>query len=97
MPLLYWAHGYTEIALGVFLDYHKSVIPRKYLRDLAFRIVNQVTPLFLRETSSISLNAPRIILRLKKIKKIPYAVGSLMYAQVCTRPDIVHIVRMLGR
>ena len=33
------------------------------------------------------------------IKNIPYAsaVGSLMYAQVCTRPDITYAVGMLGR
>ncbi|XP_057770721.1 secreted RxLR effector protein 161-like [Salvia miltiorrhiza] len=33
------------------------------------------------------------------MQKIPYAsvVGSLMYAQVCTRPDISYIVGMLGR
>ena len=33
------------------------------------------------------------------MKNIPYAlvVGSLMYAQVCTRPDIVFAVGMLGR
>ena len=33
------------------------------------------------------------------LQKIPYAsaVGSLMYAQVYTRPDIVFIVGMLGR
>ncbi|KAL7617488.1 secreted RxLR effector protein 161-like [Lactuca sativa] len=33
------------------------------------------------------------------MQKIPYAsvVGSLMYAQVCTRPDISFIVGMLGR
>ncbi|XP_068645145.1 secreted RxLR effector protein 161-like [Aristolochia californica] len=32
-------------------------------------------------------------------KDIPYAstVGSLMYVQVCTRPDIVFVVGMLGR
>ena len=31
--------------------------------------------------------------------KIPYAstVWSIMYAQVCTRPDIVYVVGMLGR
>ena len=31
--------------------------------------------------------------------KIPYAsvVGSIMYAQVCTRPDIAYVVGMLGR
>jgi hypothetical protein len=33
------------------------------------------------------------------MKQIPYAsvVGSLMYAQVCTRPDITFVVGMLGR
>ena len=34
-----------------------------------------------------------------QIKKIPYAsaVGSLMYAQTCTKPDISFVVGMLGR
>ena len=33
------------------------------------------------------------------MQKIPYAsaVGSLVYAQVCTRPDIALIVGVLGR
>ena len=33
------------------------------------------------------------------MKNIPYAstIGSLMYAQVCTRPDIAFTVGMLGR
>ena len=33
------------------------------------------------------------------MQKIPYAsaVGSLMYAQVCTRSDIAYIIGMLGR
>ncbi|XP_074351699.1 secreted RxLR effector protein 161-like [Apium graveolens] len=35
----------------------------------------------------------------EEMQKYPYAslVGSLMYAQVCTRPDISHAVGMLGR
>ena len=35
----------------------------------------------------------------EEMKTIPYSsvVGSLMYAQVCTRPDIAFIVGMLGR
>ncbi|KAI5681271.1 hypothetical protein M9H77_02498 [Catharanthus roseus] len=35
----------------------------------------------------------------KQMEGIPYAsvFGSLMYAQVCTRPDFVFIVGMLGR
>ena len=34
-----------------------------------------------------------------EMHKIPYSsvVGSLMYAQVCTRPDIAFIVGVLGR
>ena len=34
----------------------------------------------------------------EQMKNIPYAsaVGSLIYAQVCTRPDIAFVVGMLG-
>ena len=34
-----------------------------------------------------------------RIEKVPYAsaVGSLMYAQVCTRPDIAFVINALGR
>ena len=47
-----------------------------------------------------SLNqCPKGNLEIQEMQKIPYAsaVGSLMYAQVCTRPDIAYIVGMLGR
>lgn len=47
-----------------------------------------------------SLNqCPKNDHEVKKMQKIPYAsvVRSLMYAQVCTRPDISFIVGMLGR
>ena len=35
----------------------------------------------------------------EQMLNIPYAfaVGSLMYAQVCTRPDIAFAIGMLGR
>ena len=35
----------------------------------------------------------------KEMKKVPYAsaVGSLMYAMACTRPDIAHAVRVVSR
>ena len=38
-------------------------------------------------------------LEIQEMEKIPYssAIASLMYAQVCTRPDIAFIVGMLGR
>jgi len=47
-----------------------------------------------------SLNqCPNRNLEIKEMQKIPYAsaVGSLMYAQVCTRPNIAYIVGVLGR
>ena len=42
---------------------------------------------------------PKNNLEIEEMQKIPYAsaVGSLMYAQVFTRPDIAFIVGMLGR
>ncbi|KAL6342219.1 hypothetical protein AAG906_006836 [Vitis piasezkii] len=45
------------------------------------------------------LQCPKNDLEKKQIDKIPYAsiVGSIMYAQVCTRPDLAYVVGMLGR
>ena len=42
---------------------------------------------------------PKNDIERKQMKNIPYAyaIGSLMYAQVCTRPDIAFVVGMLGR
>ena len=49
-----------EIVLRVFLDYHKWAILIRYLRDLACRDANHMTPRSLKETSSVSINAHRI-------------------------------------
>uniref|UniRef100_A0A2N9IWZ4 Integrase catalytic domain-containing protein n=1 Tax=Fagus sylvatica TaxID=28930 RepID=A0A2N9IWZ4_FAGSY len=45
------------------------------------------------------LQCPQNDLKRNEMKKIPYAsaVGSLMYAQVCTRPDIAFAISVLGR
>jgi len=42
---------------------------------------------------------PKNDFEMEQMKSIPYAsvVGSLMYAQVCTRPDIAFAVGTLGR
>ncbi|GKC36073.1 putative RNA-directed DNA polymerase [Tanacetum coccineum] len=46
-----------------------------------------------------SHQCPKTKVEYEEMKRIPYAfvVGSLMYAQVCTRPDIAYIFGMLGR
>ena len=43
--------------------------------------------------------SPKNDLERKEMQNIPYAsaIGSLMYAQVCTRPDLAFIVGMLSR
>ena len=45
------------------------------------------------------VQCPKGDLEIQAMKGTPYAstVGSLMHAQVCTRPDIVYIIGMLGR
>jgi len=45
------------------------------------------------------MQCPKNDLEWKQMEDIPYAsvVGSLMYAQTCTRPDISFAVGMLGR
>ena len=42
---------------------------------------------------------PKNNFEIQEMQQIPYvsAIGNLMYAQVCTRPDIAYIVSMLGR
>uniref|UniRef100_A0A2N9IVB9 Reverse transcriptase Ty1/copia-type domain-containing protein n=1 Tax=Fagus sylvatica TaxID=28930 RepID=A0A2N9IVB9_FAGSY len=45
------------------------------------------------------LQCPKNDLERNEMKKIPYAsaVGSLMYARVCTRPDIAFAISVLGK
>nr|XP_043611883.1 protein ENHANCED DISEASE RESISTANCE 2-like [Erigeron canadensis] len=46
-----------------------------------------------------SFQTPSTEIEKEQMRVIPYAsvVGSIMYAQVCTRPDIAYIAGMLGR
>ncbi|KAH9679437.1 hypothetical protein KPL71_026134 [Citrus sinensis] len=56
------------------------------------------TPVAKGDKFSLS-QCPKTNLEIQEMEKISYssAIGSLMYAQVCTCPDIAFIVRMLGR
>ena len=51
------------------LGYQKRAILRKFLKGLACMIANQVTPLLLKETNLVSVNAPRIILRFRRCNR----------------------------
>ena len=45
------------------------------------------------------IQCPKNNFEIQEMQQIPHAsaIGSLMYAQVCTCPDIAYIVGMLGR
>ena len=56
------------------------------------------TPMAKGDKFSLS-QCPKNNFEIQKMQQIPYAsaIGSLMYAQVCTCPDIAYIVGMLGK
>jgi hypothetical protein len=47
----------------------------------------------------VSFQSPRNQYEIDQMKLVPYAsaVGSLMYAQLCTRPDLAFVTGMLCR
>jgi hypothetical protein len=55
--------------------------------------------LFMKGDKLGTFQSPRNRLEINKMKSIPYAsaVGSIMYVQVCTRPDLIFVTRLLGR
>jgi hypothetical protein len=46
-----------------------------------------------------AFQSPRNQLEINKMKSIPYvsAVGSIMYVQVCTHPDLSFVIGLLER
>jgi hypothetical protein len=46
-----------------------------------------------------TVQSPMNQLEINKMKSIPYTsvVESIMYAQVCTRPDLAFVIGLLGR
>ena len=74
--------------------YIEKVLKRFRMKDCA----PTVAPIMKGDKFSKN-QCPQNELEREQLKNIPYAsaVGSLMYAQVCTRPDIGFIVGLLGR
>jgi len=73
--------------------YINKVLKRFQMKDCS----PSVAPIL--KGNGFNLNqCPKNDLERGKMKNISYAsaVGSLMYAQVCTRPGIVFVLRMLG-
>ena len=100
--------GDASFALGIQIHRNRSrgilgLSQKSYVEKVLKRFGMQEckpgdTPVAKGDKFSLS-QCPKNDHEVKEIQKIPYAsaVGSLMYAQVCTRPDIAYIVGMLGR
>ena len=62
--------------------------------------VSKLTPApIVKGDSSGKFQCPKNQYEIDQMKAVPYAsaVGSLQYAQVCTRPDLAFITGVLGR
>jgi len=98
--------AYYVIGIEIFCDRSQGLLglsQKTYINKVLerFRIDKCSTfPVPIQKGDKISLiQCQKNDLERKQIENIPYAsiVGSLMYAQTCTRPDISFTVGMLGR
>ena len=89
---------YRDRSRGILGLSQKSYIDKVLSRFGMINCAPRDTPMAKGDKFSLD-QCPKNELERKDIKRFPYAsaVGSLMYAQVCTRLDIAYIVGMLGR
>jgi hypothetical protein len=71
----------------------------KVLKRYNMHECSTMSVLFMKGDKLGTFQSPRNRLEINKMKSIPYAsaVGSIMYVQVCTRPDLIFVTRLLGR
>ncbi|RVW62715.1 Retrovirus-related Pol polyprotein from transposon TNT 1-94 [Vitis vinifera] len=89
---------FRDRSRGVLGLSHKGYIDRVLERFNMQSCSSGIAPILKGDKLS-KMQCPRNNMEMEQMKKIPYAsaVGSLMYAQTCTRPDISFVVGMLGR
>ena len=80
--------------LGLSQETYLKVLERFQIKDCS----PSIAPIVKGDRFNLD-QCPKNDLEREQVKNIPYAsiVGSLMYAQVCTRPNIAFVVGMLGR
>uniref|UniRef100_A0A1J3K4I8 Retrovirus-related Pol polyprotein from transposon TNT 1-94 n=2 Tax=Noccaea caerulescens TaxID=107243 RepID=A0A1J3K4I8_NOCCA len=89
---------FRDRSLGILGLSQKAYIDRVLERFSMLSCSSSVVPM--QKGDKLDLKqCPQNEMERNEMQKYPYAslVGSLMYAQVCTRPDISHAVGMLGR
>ncbi|KAJ4721959.1 Retrovirus-related Pol polyprotein from transposon TNT 1-94 [Melia azedarach] len=84
-------------ARKLYLSQEKYIqkVLQRFCMDKAKAVSSPLAPHFKLSTKQ----CPTTCVEKEEMKKIPYAsaVGSLMYAMVCTRPDIAYAVGMVSR
>jgi len=97
---------YYVIGIKIFRDRSQELLglsQKAYINKVLERFKMDkcsTSPVLIQKGDKFSLmQCPKNELERKQMENIPYAsiVGSLMYAQTCTRPDISFAVGMLGR
>ena len=99
MPLMFQALRYTKIGPRVHQDYLKKAYIEKVLKRYNMHKCSSTAAAVVKCDKFGQFQSLRNQLEIDQMRTIPYvsAVGSLMYAQVCTRPDLAFITGMLGR
>jgi hypothetical protein len=83
---------------GVLRLSQKSYL-EKVLKKFSMHACNPTPAPIVKGDKYGSFHSPRNQYEIDQMKSVPYAsaVGSLIYAQVCTRPDLAFVTEMLGR
>jgi hypothetical protein len=83
---------------GVLWLSHKTYL-EKVLNKFSMHTCNPMPAPIVKGNKYESFQSPRNQYEIDQMKSVPYisAVESLMYAQVCTRPDLAFVIGMLGR
>jgi hypothetical protein len=77
---------------------HKAYL-KKVLKKFSMHACNPTSAPIVKGDKYVSFQSPRNQYEIDQMKLVLYAsvVRSLMYAQVCTRPDLAFVTGMLGR
>jgi hypothetical protein len=83
---------------GVLELSHKTYL-EMVLKKFSMHVCNPTTAPIVKGDKYGSFQSPTNQYKVDQIKSVPYAsaVGSLMYAQVCTRPDLAFVTGMFDR
>jgi hypothetical protein len=89
---------FTEIEeMGVLRLSQKAYL-EKVLKKFSMHACNPMLAPIVKGDKYEIFQSPRNQYEIGQMKSVPYdsAVGSLIYAQVCTRPDLAFVTEMLG-